>query len=216
MPPFRSSGWDLLLSKQPKWRRIYLEQDDIYKIYAETPLEIQSHPLFYPTQRRWTWEHWEKLHKEDLRVSYNFPVLPVGSYDLQAKFRLALINLLEAWNLIPDPAIVVTCRFIKLVLLLTKLPNYNDLECSSMRQNFDLSIGPNVQQIEHYYHKVKYLPSNYLQTFEDIFDTKFWEVNQAVHYHRHTPNPLSRYEMNFPDKTLRKQKHPHFKDIHIN
>lgn len=75
--------------------------------------------------------------------------------------------------MIPDPTIMATCRFLKLILLLTKLPNYNALECVSMRIVYNLSKGSNIQQIYHYFNKVKNIGENYLITFKDMLDTRF-------------------------------------------
>ena len=116
-----------------------------------------------------------------------------------------MVNLVEAWNLIPNPVIVETCCFLELILLLTKLPNYNELEATSMRMNYNLYKGPELQQIYHYFHKVKYIGGNYMITFEDMFDTKFWDTKEELFFTRHTPSPLARYEANFTNKTLRKR-----------
>ena len=124
-------------------------------------------------------------------------------YNTMAEFQSAMVNLVEAWNFIPDPAIVATCQFLKLILLLTKLKNFNNLECRSMRQVYNLAKGPDLPIIYHYFHKVKYLPSNYLVTFEDMFDTRFWDLKQELFFTRHTSHPAARYESNFNNKTLR-------------
>ena len=42
-------------------------------------------------------------------------------------------------------------------------------------------------------------------TFEDIFDTKFWDTTEELYFTRHTPSPLARYKVNFTNKTLRKR-----------
>ena len=99
---------------------------------------------------------------------------------------------------------MATCRFLKLILLLTKLPNYNELEANSMRMNYNLHKGPELQQIYHYFHKVKYIGENYMITFEDMFDTRFWDTKEELFFTRHTPSPLARYEANFTNKTLKK------------
>ena len=41
-------------------------------------------------------------------------------------------------------------------------------------------------------------------TFEDMFDTRFWDTKEELFFTRHTPSPLARYEANFTNKTLRK------------
>ena len=107
-------------------------------------------------------------------------------------------------DLIPDPAIVATCHFLKLILLLTKLPNYNELEATSMCMNYNLYKGLELQQIHHYFHKVKYICKNYMITFEDMFDTRFWDTTEDLYFTIHTPSPLARYEANFTNKALRK------------
>ena len=69
-------------------------------------------------------------------------MLPNKEYTTLSAFQGKMVNLVEAWNLIPDPALVATCHFLKLILLLTKLPNYNELESTSMRMNYNFYNGP--------------------------------------------------------------------------
>ena len=202
MPKFQTSDWDEMLKHQPSWRRSYLHKEELYLIYLGAPCHIRADPLFYPTLRRWKWPTWETLHHKDARISYNFPMLPDQEYNSLADFQATMVNLVEAWNLIPDPTIVATCQFLKLIILLTKLKNFKDLECHSMRQVYNLSKGPQLQIIYHYFHKVKYLPINYLVTFENMFDTRLWDLKEELFLTRHTPNPIARYEANFQDKTL--------------
>ena len=80
----------------------------------------------------------------NLGISYNFPLLPDKEYKSMGDFQSALVNLVEAWNFIPDPAIVATCWFLKLILLLTKLKNVDKLEFKSMRQCYNLAKGPDL------------------------------------------------------------------------
>ena len=42
-------------------------------------------------------------------------------------------------------------------------------------------------------------------TFEDMFDTRFWDTKEELFFTRHIPSPLARYEANFTNKTLRKR-----------
>ena len=111
---------------------------ELYKVYKAAPKEIRADALYYPIERRWKWGQWEALRAKDKIISYNFPVLPDKEYTTLSAFQGEMVNMVEAWNLILDPAIVATCRFLKLILLLTKLPNYNELEATSMRMNYNL------------------------------------------------------------------------------
>lgn len=205
MPPFKTPEWEIMLKNQPSWRHIYLRKEASYMIYKVAPSWIRADPLFYPTERRWTWAQWELLKAKDARISYNFPKLPVGEYSTLSQFQTAMINLIESWSLIPDPAMVATCRFLKVILLLTKLQNYDALECKSMKMVFVLSKTPEVHQILHYFSKVKYIGGNYVITFEDMLDTRFWDPVEELYLTRHTPDPIKRYEACFSDKTLRKR-----------
>ena len=166
--------WEQMLEEQPLWRHTYLRIQELYEVYKAAPREIRADPLYYPTERTWKWGQWEALRAKDRRISYNFLVLPDKEYTTLSAFQGKMVNMVvEAWNLIPDPAIVATCRFLKLILLLTKLPNYNKLEATSMHMNYNLYKGPELQQTYHYFHKGKYIGGNYMITFEDMFDTKF-------------------------------------------
>ena len=119
------------------------------------------------------------------------------------KFQSAMVNLVEAWTFIPDSVIVATCQFLNLILLLTKLKSFDKLECKSMRQCYNLAKGPNLPIIYHYFHKVKYLPSNYLVTYENMLDTRFWDLKQELFFTQHTSHPEARYESSFDNKALR-------------
>ena len=42
-------------------------------------------------------------------------------------------------------------------------------------------------------------------TFEDMFNTRFWDTKEKLFFTRHTSSPLARYEANFTNKTLKKR-----------
>ena len=141
-PQYGTLEWEKMLEEQPLRRHRYLKIQELYEVYKAAPREIRADPLFYPAERRWKWGQWEALRAKDKRIFYNFPVLPDKEYTTLSAFQGEMVNIVEAWNLILDPAIVATCHFSKLILLLTKLPNYNELEATSMRMNYNLYKGP--------------------------------------------------------------------------
>lgn len=53
MPPFKTPEWEQMLQHQPSWRHMYLQKEELYKVYTKAPSNIRVDPLFYPTERRW-------------------------------------------------------------------------------------------------------------------------------------------------------------------
>lgn len=97
-------------------------------------------------------------------------MLPNREYTIFHDFQAAMVNG-RSWNLILDQMIVATYHFLKLILLLTKLPNYDEMDCVSMWMKYTLCKGLDIKQIYQYFHIVKNTSGNYLVKFEDMFDT---------------------------------------------
>lgn len=144
---------------------------------------MRADPVFCPTPRRYTWDDFE-CHQRRNPNLMNFPLmppLPKGEIPNEENFVMMIDSLLEKYDSVPDPSIVLTCKFLSLFKDCIQgfaelqhqkimLSQFNNID---MGLAFDLQIGPLGDQIWGYYAHLQHMEAHYMITWEEIMATEF-------------------------------------------
>lgn len=160
-------------------------------------MELRIHPTYRPWPRRYTWELFEK-RKNQNSDALNFPkVDPPESYlaiieEWMVKVCQMYIKLFIGVLELTFRLIVKFLKFI--IVCVTKFkdikldnPNFHRYYTTGDTQlAWDLNGIPFSKRLVGLHNKVKFLPSHYMQTFEEMIQKNFIEGYQSSVFHRST------------------------------
>ena len=142
-------------------------------------------PSYCPCERRCNWEEFSKLHERQPYLQ-NFPMIPGPSLDEdfdEKWFVKQCKDTLKQFQHIPKFTSQLLCKILR--MLITALTCFEDAKLVDMQfwrfsvgtseLAWDFQRGPIPQQVHGLFARVRFLPSHYMQTFEEIIQYGFIE-----------------------------------------
>ena len=142
-------------------------------------MQLRVMGLYFPIPRRWSWEEFWRIRKTTSeQILYNFPSFapPPRNEPVTEKW---MINVMDSFLLeykeVPDPAVVATRRFCKLIIdMLTAFPEWTTHSHPIHGLAFQIDQGPTIHQIFGYFDRIQWFPAHRILDFEEMFSTRFW------------------------------------------
>ena len=189
---------------QPKWRKTWMTHSKFHKLhYVNAPQEIRIDPTFCPVRRRRDWATFNRIATGERQTWLNYPVLQAPPPKTQPTERYVvstLRNVLQRMENLPDLSCMMLVKIARMLLMVITAfkelpkagPHWTTYFEGPDGFAWNLQNAPSKEILMGIYGRCIYLPSHFLNTFEEAFYTGFFEVHTEI-FSSTNQNPLSRY-----------------------
>ena len=111
---YDKSLWENQMTWRTKWMK---KHNGTLKTYYESPREMRIDPTYCPTERRYTWDQYEKMLENNPNL-LNFPRVasPHSYLEINDEWMAELCEtLISYYDEVPDFTIVMFCKFLRLI-----------------------------------------------------------------------------------------------------
>ncbi|MCO5558512.1 hypothetical protein L7F22_012097 [Adiantum nelumboides] len=177
-----------LIKDHPRWRRKWLsERPRDLTNFHNTPQSLQIDPTYCLVPRQQTWVEFQKWRGKN-KALLNYPVLsaqepPTMNYKVNT-----LNTTIQLLREVPDISFQMLVKIAKMIVICIQV--FKDTKDDDHPWNlflegrrgicWNLRDSPPRWIIMALYSRLMYLPSHYLQTFEEVFVTGFFEISTQI------------------------------------
>ncbi|MCO5612841.1 hypothetical protein L7F22_067112 [Adiantum nelumboides] len=186
--PLTSEQAKTLIEDHSKWRKKWLsERPRDLTNFHNTPQSLQIDPTYCPVPRRRSWAEFQKWKGKN-KALLNYPVLSAQEPPTVNYVVNTLNTTIQLLREVPD----LTCQMLVKIarMIVTYIKVFRDTEDDDHPWNlflegrrgicWNLRDSPPRWIIMAHYSRLMYLPSHFLQTFEEAFITGFFEISTQI------------------------------------
>ncbi|MCO5578204.1 hypothetical protein L7F22_032042 [Adiantum nelumboides] len=177
-----------LIEDHPRWRKKWLsERLRDFTNFHNTPQSLQIDPTYCPVPQRRSWAEFQKWKGKN-RALLNYPVLSAQEPPTVNYVVNTLNQTIQLLREVPD----LTCQMLVKIarMIVTCIQVFRDTEDDDHPWNlflegrrgicWNLRDSPPRWIIMALYSRLMYLPSHFLQTFEEAFVTGFFKISTQI------------------------------------
>ncbi|MCO5583792.1 hypothetical protein L7F22_037706 [Adiantum nelumboides] len=198
--PLTTEEAKTLIKDHPRWRRKWLsERPRDLTNFHNTPQALQIDPTYCPVPRRRSWAEFQKWKGKN-KAHLNYLVFSAQEPPTVNYVVNTLNTTIQLLREIPDIACQMLVKIARMIV--TCIQVFKDTEDDDHPWNlflkgrrgicWNLRDSPPRWIIMALYARLMYLPSHFLQTFEEAFVTGFFEINAQI-FHPMAKDLKARY-----------------------